>query len=319
MSTAPRVSVIVATYNRSRVLACAIESVRRSTVADWELIVVGDHCTDDTAEVVASFDDPRLRYVNLPRNVGEQSGPNNEAMRLARGRYIAYLNHDDTYFPEHLASAIAACEQTGADLVWVPLLVALPSSERELAAGRWRFRVSGVPPGDAYDPCVFVFASAWLLTREFAARVGPWRSARETFVTPSQDWLFRAWQLGGRLRFCPSATVLALPAGARGGSYADGRSPEHEYFAGQMRTNPRFRDTALEIAAIAAEQEANRYRLGRRWLEGLRALLFRPVSAVTSSLGIHPLAPYFALRYGRRGNLVSAIRRRTGLTGLTRS
>ena len=85
----PLVSIILATYNRSPVLAHAIESVRRSTLTDWELIVVGDGCTDDTAAVVASFDDPRVTFINLPRNVGEQSGPNNEGLRLARGRYIA--------------------------------------------------------------------------------------------------------------------------------------------------------------------------------------------------------------------------------------
>ena len=88
MSTAPVVSVIIATYNRSRVLAHAIESVRYSTVSNWELIVVGDHCTDDTAAIVASFDDPRITFINLPQNVGEQSGANNEGVRRgARSLY----------------------------------------------------------------------------------------------------------------------------------------------------------------------------------------------------------------------------------------
>src|SRR4051812_41373880 len=98
MSAPPLVTVINATYNRSRVLAHAVESVRRSTLQDWELIVVGDHCTDDSAAVVAACADARVRFVNLPRNTGEQSGPNNEGVRLARGRYLAFLNHDDLYF-----------------------------------------------------------------------------------------------------------------------------------------------------------------------------------------------------------------------------
>jgi len=55
----PTVSIIIATYNRSRVLRHAIESVRNSRFADWELIVVGDACTDDTAACVAAFGDPR--------------------------------------------------------------------------------------------------------------------------------------------------------------------------------------------------------------------------------------------------------------------
>ena len=316
MSSPPLVSVIVATYNRSRVLAHAIDSVRRSTLADWELIVVGDHCTDDTGEVVAAFSDPRITYVNLPQNVGEQSGPNNEGVRLARGRYIAFLNHDDMYFPDHLVSAIAFCEEAGADLVWCPLLVALPASESELTAGRWRFRLSGVPSGDDYDPRVFVFASAWLLTRELAVTIGPWQSARKTFVSSSQDWLFRAWRAGARCRFHAKASVLAVPAGARGGSYRSLTSPEHDFFGGQMRSNPRFRDTALEIAAIAGERETNRFRLGRAWPGVLRSLVFRPASAAAIYLGMHPYAPYFALRHGRRGNFINAMRRRTGLGDL---
>ena len=314
MSTAPIVSVVLATYNRSRVLAHAIESVRSSTLTDWELIVVGDHCTDDTAEVVASFDDPRMTFINLPQNVGEQSGPNNEGVRRARGRYIAYLNHDDMYFPDHLASSVAWRERSGADFVWSPVLMALPATELELAAGTWRFRLSGVPPGDDYHPRVFVFASAWMVTRELAAQVGPWRPARETFATSSQDWLFRAFRSGARMRLKPGVSVLAVPAAAREGSYIAERSPEHDRLAAELRKNPRFRDMAIESAAIAGEREANRYKVGR----ALRSLVVRPVCAAAISLGIHPYAPFFALRHGRRGNLVSALRRRSGLGNLAR-
>lgn len=313
MSSLPLVSVITATYNRSRVLAHAVESVRRSTLREWELLVVGDHCTDDTAAVIASFEDPRIAFVNLPRNIGEQSGPNNEGVRLAKGRYIAFLNHDDLFFPEHLPSTVAFLEETGADLVWVPLLVALPVAEPDLAAGRWRFRLSGVPPEGEFDPRVFIFASGWVLRRELTERVGPWRGAREAFVSSSQDWLFRAWRAGARIRFCPTPTVLAVPSGARRGSYAMTASPEHDYFVKQMRTDPGFRHTAVRMAAIATEAEANRYRFGGAWLENARALLFRPMSRAAIALGFHPLALFYAVRYGPRGNLINAVRRRAGL------
>ncbi len=318
MPPAPRVSVILATYNRSRVLAHAVESVRRSTLTDWELLVVGDHCTDDSAEVVAAFGDPRIQFVNLGQNAGEQSGPNNEGLRLARGRYVAYLNHDDLYFPDHLARAVAALERADADLVWSPLLVALPVPEADLAAGRWRFRLSGVPQGDGYDPRLFVFASAWVLTRALADRVGAWRPARDTFVTSSQDWLFRAWRGGARMQVLPGASVLAIPAGDRHGSYAAAGSLEHDVFAARLHDDAGFRAHALGLAAFEAERVANRFRFGSSVPELLRALAFRPVSAAALALGVHPYAPWFALRHGRKGNLVSAVRRRTGLDGLRR-
>jgi hypothetical protein len=213
------------------------------------------------------------------------------------------------YFPDHLATSVAWCERSGADLVWSPLLMALPASSSDVASRAWRFRLVGLPTGDCYHPLVFVLASAWLLKRELATRVGPWRVARETFVTSSQDWLFRAWRSGARMQLKPGTSVLAIPASYRAGSYVAERSPEHDSLASEIHTNPSFRETALASAAVTAAREAGRYKVGR----ALRSLLVRPVYATAISLGIHPYAPYLALRYGRRGNFVSAVRRSTGL------
>jgi hypothetical protein len=317
MSIPPRVSIVVATFNRSRVLAHAIASVRRSTIDDWELIVVGDHCTDDTADVVAAIGDPRIAYVDLPANAGEQSGPNNEGVRRARGRYLAFLNHDDLFFPNHLASSITACERLDADFVWSPLLVALPAAPEDLAGGREGFRLSGVTATDVYDPRVFVFASSWVMRRALADRVGPWRPARQTCVTASQDWLHRAWRSGARLRLHPHVGVLAVPGSARPGSYTTTGSAEHDHYAALM-AQPAFRERALERAAIAGERETNRFRFGQAPAAAATGLLFRPLGALAMAFGIHPYSPLFAVRYGRRGGLVSALRRRTGLGRLGR-
>src|SRR5690606_24951720 len=99
VDTRPLVSVVMATYNRSNIIVYAIESLRANTLQDWELIVVGDCCTDDTETVVSAFGDQRIRFINLPENCGEQSGPNNFGVGLARGKYLAFLNHDDMWFP----------------------------------------------------------------------------------------------------------------------------------------------------------------------------------------------------------------------------
>src|SRR5579862_4006212 len=114
----PTVSIVVATYNRSNVLALAIESARAQTVEDWEMVVVGDACTDDTAEVVHSFKDTRIRFVNLSENWGEQSRPNNEGEARSQGRYVSFLNHDDLWFPDHLERTLAALEAGDAGMVF---------------------------------------------------------------------------------------------------------------------------------------------------------------------------------------------------------
>ena len=85
----------------------AVESLLRSTIVDWELIVVGDACTDDTGDVVASFGDSRIQFYNMEKNCGEQSGPNNEGLRRARGEYVAFLSQDDLWFPDHLEKLLA--------------------------------------------------------------------------------------------------------------------------------------------------------------------------------------------------------------------
>ncbi len=315
MHDRPLITIVTATYNRSRVLAHAIESVRRSTIDDWEHLVVGDACTDDTAEVVAGIGDSRVTFTNLPVNAGEQSAANNDGLRRARGRYLAYLNHDDLYFPDHLASAVSALERTGADFVWSPLLVLLPGEAADLEADRWTCRLSGVPVGDRYDPRLFVFASAWVMTRTLAERVGPWRPARETFVTSSQDWLWRAWRSGATMRVLSRVTVMAIPGSMRRG-YAQVGDAEHAHVMRRMRDDPSFREAAFERAALGGERDANRVRFGLSPMAVARGWAFRPVAAAAMALGVHPHAPFAALRHGRRGNLVSAIRRDSGLDGL---
>ncbi|TWV47006.1 glycosyltransferase family 2 protein, partial [Streptomyces misionensis] len=110
----PRVSVVCPTYNRSRAITRTIDSVRAQTVGDWELLVVSDGCDDDTEDWVAraAAEDPRVRLLRVART-GHPSGPRNAGLAAARGAYIAYLDHDDTWHPHHLRVALGLLE-TGA-------------------------------------------------------------------------------------------------------------------------------------------------------------------------------------------------------------
>ena len=307
-SQPPAVSIVMATYNRSNVLRLAIESVLRSTFAEWELIVVADACTDDTADVVASFSDPRIRFTNLPENSGDQSAPNNVGAASARGRYIAYLNHDDLWFPDHLATSVATLERTGADLVFSGVAVAMPVEPAALERGAWRFRVLA-PPADGYQPWVYMPASAWLLRRELLDRVGPWRPGRECWAEASQDWLFRAWRAGADLRFSGTVDVLAVPSGARRNSYSERQSAENEFWARQMTANPRFRERMLETAAINLAGRASNAKVKLRPLAIAYALAYKPLAW----LGVDPKALKFRLKYRRRGALLASLRRNRGL------
>lgn len=96
----PQVSVIIATYNREHFLFEAIKSVLKQTYQDFELIVIDDGSTDNTKTMIAKFDDSRLYYTYQP-NRG-RSNARNSGLRLAKGRYIAFLDSDDLYLPEKL-------------------------------------------------------------------------------------------------------------------------------------------------------------------------------------------------------------------------
>ena len=308
-ATDPIVSVVIATYNRSYVLRHAIQSVCRSTLADWELIVVGDACTDDTAEVVASFLDPRIRFVNLPQRCGDQSGPNNCGVTEARGRYVAFLNHNDFYLPEHLATCVKELETGRDDFVWVAGAAALPKTAAIQSDRPFRFMLSGVPDGADYTPLSFCLASCWVFRRSLAGRVGPWTHAALTYVTPSQAWLFRVWRSGAKMRFLPTVSVVLIPADQWPGSYARRESPQHEWLSQRMRDDPKFRETLLEEAAIG---EAMQHLLHARH-PLIRRLLLRPIYALLTALGMHPYSLSLAILHGRRGNMIRKHKERGGI------
>lgn len=115
MDATPLVTVVIPTYNWATVLPYSIASVLGQTMGDFELLVIGDGCTDESGEVVRAIGDARVQWINLAANCGSQVGPNNEALRRARGTYMAYLGHDDLWLPRHLEYLVrvAAADEIG--------------------------------------------------------------------------------------------------------------------------------------------------------------------------------------------------------------
>jgi glycosyltransferase involved in cell wall biosynthesis len=320
LTTSPTLSVVIATYNRPSVLQYAIRSVLESTFTDWELIVVGDACTDDTSECVESFRDQRIRFINLPVNCGDQSGPNNHGIAVSRGRYIAFLNHDDLYLPDHLARAVAELEATEADLVWAPCAVASPLTGAGPSGPSdppCSFSIIAVPSTRGYLPLAFYPASSWVFRRELAARVGPWPSADEAFVTTSQEWLFRTWRAGGVFRFVPRIGVIVVWSGSRAGSYSKRGSPEHEQIVRWMKEDERWRERLIEQSAMNTLMEHVTSHYGVPWWRHFARGTVHILFALLKRSGIHPLSLYMAARFGRRGGFIRWHRNFTGVANTT--
>lgn len=295
----PVVSVVIATYNRSNVLRHAIQSVIDSTFAEWELLVIGDHCTDDTAACVAAFNDRRIRFVDLPVNSGDQSGPNNVGVGLARGRYIAFLNQDDLYFPHHLASCVATLDSTETDMVLAPCIIAHPQEGNDLVTFD-PFGLCSVAGPRGYDPFEFYSASSWMFCRSLAKRVAPWPQPRSVSVTTSQAWLFRAWRAGAVLRGMSRVGVMVIFSGARRSSYARRDDREHEALARRLREEPQFRAEIIDQAAVLGRAERI-YMRAHQPLRNLAILLAYPFRTMLMALGVHPRSLEFFFHYGGRG------------------
>src|SRR2546423_2509544 len=111
----PTVSVILPVYNGENYVREAVESVLGQTLRDFELIVVDDGSKDSTPDIMRGCDDARVRYVRQ-ENTGV-AGAFNHGIRLARGRYISWLSHDDRFMPEKLERQVGALAGVGGPAV----------------------------------------------------------------------------------------------------------------------------------------------------------------------------------------------------------
>lgn len=126
---APLISVIIPTYSRSEiVIERTIPSILAQTYQNWELIIVGDKMDEEHATRLAEIKHPKIRFINLtqrgryptekgPRWYVAGIKPINFGMRIAKGRWIAHLDDDDEFMPNHLESLHALAQKSKAE--WV--------------------------------------------------------------------------------------------------------------------------------------------------------------------------------------------------------
>jgi glycosyltransferase involved in cell wall biosynthesis len=235
----PRVTVVMATYNWAPVLPHSIASVLDQTFPDFELLVVGDACTDESAEVVVAVEDPRVQWHNLPVNMGHQWGPNNEGIRRAEGEFIAYLGHDDLWLPSHLDSLVAALD-AGAGLVHGQTLTV--STGEPLAV--WP------PAGWTYEPGAWVPPTTVGHRRALADSVGGWRAPGDSGgIDPEAD-LWRRMSARAEVRSLARLSSVKLPAATRHRVYRERPSHEQQYWLERIRASA---DPEAELRRAVSE------------------------------------------------------------------
>lgn len=230
MSDQPTVSIIISAYNRPKVIPFAIKSVLASDFDDWEMIVVGDGCNTETQEAINAFSDPRIKFHNLPKNTGHQSAPHNKGVEMASGTYVFFLNQDDMFFPDHLSTRVDYMRTTGADISWSPVLLLQHSGidNGPVDPEKDRLVLDGAVSNGRFHPKSFVISSCWAVRRDVCTQVGPWLPIEETRLSPSQEWLYRAYKQNRKMAYHPHVSVLCIHSGVRRYSYVNAESIEHE-------------------------------------------------------------------------------------------
>jgi glycosyltransferase involved in cell wall biosynthesis len=143
---APTVTIGIPSYQCAAFIGEAIASVLAQDFTDLELLIVDDASTDGTVEVIAGFDDPRIRVLHNETNIGP--GRNwNRLLDEARGRYVKVMGCDDVLLPDSLGAQVAVLE-SDPDIVLVtgPRLLVTESGRRLMRRGNAGFvgRVSGL-------------------------------------------------------------------------------------------------------------------------------------------------------------------------------
>ncbi len=97
----PSISVILPVYNADRYLRAAIQSILDQTLSNFELIIINDGSIDNSKAIVESFIDPRIIFIENPKNLG-LIATLNKGLTLAKSNLVARMDADDIAFPERL-------------------------------------------------------------------------------------------------------------------------------------------------------------------------------------------------------------------------
>lgn len=204
----PAVSVVVPTFNRANLLPRALASVAAQTYRDLELIVVDDHSSDRTPEVIAGFaggaGGAAVRTVRHERNRGH-SAALNTGIAAARGRYVAFLDDDDAWLPTKLAAQVAVLDRAPPEVGLVYGWVRAIDESAGGAARTVRYAFRGDIRERMLELRLPVPPSSWLVRTEAARSVGGFD---EGIWANDVDFLVRLVQRDWRVDHVPEVVLL---------------------------------------------------------------------------------------------------------------
>ena len=207
----PLISVYIPTYNRAELLINrSVPSVLVQTYKNFELIIVGDHCTDNTAELVSKIADPRIIFYNLPVRsyrypptaenhwLAGPVVPANRALKMIRGKWIARLDDDDIWTPDHLEVLLRFAQKGHYEFVSSSYETERHGKKMPVDVKEANPRIGGT--------------QTWLYRsylKSFRYNINCWRKSwNRVNDTDLQDRFYKA---GARLGFLEQVTARILP------------------------------------------------------------------------------------------------------------
>jgi len=275
----PLVSVIIPVFNRAKALAEALRSVAEQTFSDWEAVVVDDCSSDGSADVALQVGrQGKVRVIRHERNQGP-SAARNSGILAARGRYVSFLDSDDSWHPEKLARQVELVEaDSNPDMVFC---VTQTSGFRKGKRSRVQPK-RGPRPNEPWSEFLYVnggFAqtNSFFLSRDLAMKVG--------FESPHEDHFFflKSGALGARYR------LVAEPLS----NWNDDSRPDRLSLSANVEHSRNFLNTAGEFMTERAKLAFEVRFLGPLLLREspLRTMkLFRKALKVGAVLPRHVLA-----------------------------
>jgi glycosyltransferase involved in cell wall biosynthesis len=167
------ISVIIPTYNRAHLITDAIDSVLNQTYENFELLVIDDHSTDDTKDVVKHYDDPRIKYLLNKRKKGAQ-GARNTGILNSGGDYISFLDSDDQWLNDKLEVQLNEMSKSGTKFSYTNRIV---KTEKE----QIKYDIN---PTDLYKENYIGTFSSVMISKKLQKKAG----LLDEFLLSCQDW-----------------------------------------------------------------------------------------------------------------------------------
>lgn len=303
----PEISVIIPSYNRATLLGRAVESVRAQNFDDLEILIVDDGSQDDTVDAVAKLqkDEPRIRLVQHPRNRGEAAA-RNTGLWEANGRYIAFLDSDDSWLEGKLDCQHSALEAAPDDVAAVVTgnIVVSPDGSRSYDDA-WHFHDEITVRNLLVKGCAIGLGGNVLMRRDAARDAGQFDETLRLYV--DVDWLCRFLDRHRMISINKPFTIY-YKAALRDGAFVEITAKDFldknaaliERFS--KRDQRLIRGQFYENVAVSHKANNNRAGFLRAEWRSLCANPFRRPGAylelIESALGIRLLEPLARL-FGR--------------------